>query len=417
VGLLRRGCTPKSAPLACAASCLLLFAARARAGNLELSLDLRAVASDGETSFLDNGLGKFRFDEDHQGLRLGRLRAAWNQPLGEVFTAHVEASAWDDDDKNLVDLTEAYLEYRPYPRAGWRPRVRLGAFYPPMSLENRARGWETPYTLTPSAISSWVGEELRTIGLEGQVEWLGTRLGHDFDLQLTAAVFGWNDPAGTMLADHGFALHDRQTTLFGRVGSPQPDPGLPKKELFHEIDDRAGYYVGAEFRYLDRAILDVLHYDNRGDPTVPAPEIRDMAWKTHFDSAALRIETANDWTFLLQALDGDTAIDPWMMLTWKFDSQSAMVARRWRHHMLAARYDAFAIEFEGDPALPGSEDGHAWTLAYTYEHGERWRFALEWVRVESDVPARVVDFGEPALATESKLEFSARYFLDFDFRQ
>ena len=49
-----------------------------------------------------------------------------------------------------VDLTEAYLEYRPYPRAGFRSRVRLGAFYPPMSLENRATGWETPYTITPS---------------------------------------------------------------------------------------------------------------------------------------------------------------------------------------------------------------------------------------------------------------------------
>jgi len=415
MGLLTPTRIARRTPLACAASCLLLIAAGARAGDFELSLDLRAVASDGQTSFLDNGLGKLRFDEDHQGIQLGRLRAAWNQPLGEVFSAHVEASSWDGDDKNPIDLTEAYLEYRPYPKAGWRSRVRLGAFYPPMSLETRARGWETPYTLTPSAISSWVGEELRTIGLEGQVEWLGTRLGHDFDLQLTAAVFGWNDPAGTMMADHGFALHDRQTTLFGRVGAPQTDPEKPKKELFHEIDGRAGYYVGAEMRYHDRAILDLLHYDNRGDPTAMAPEIRDFAWKTHFDSAALRIETANDWTFLLQALDGRTAINPWILLTWEYDSQSAMVARRWRDHMLALRYDAFEVEFLGDPAAPGSEDGHAWALAYTYQHGEHWRFALEWLRVESDVPARVVEFGEPAFAAESKLELSARYFIDFNY--
>jgi hypothetical protein len=415
MGLLRPDAGAIRARRACAAACLWLFATHARSGDFELSLDLRTVASDGQTSFLDDGLGKLRFDEDHQGMQLGRLRAAWNQPLGEVFSAHLEASSWGDDDKNPIDLTEAYLEFRPYPKAGWRSRVRLGAFYPPMSLENRARGWETPYTLAPSAISSWVGEELRTIGLEGQVEWLGTRTGHDFDLQLTAAVFGWNDPAGTMLADHGFALHDRQTTLFGRVGSPQTDPGKPKKELFHEIDGRAGYYVGAEMRFHDRAILDVLHYDNRGDPRAAAPGIRDMAWKTNFDSAALRIETASDWTFLLQALDGDTAIDPWIMLTWKFDSQSAMVARRWRDHMLALRYDAFEVEFEGDPQAPGSEDGHAWALAYTWQHGERWRLALEWLRVESAVPARVVEFAEPAFAVESKLEFSARYFLDFSF--
>src|SRR4029450_7132020 len=101
---------------------LLIVGVQAHATDWELSLDLRAVSSDGRTSFLDNGQGKLRFDEDHQGMQLGRLRVALDQPLGEVFSAHVEASTWDDDDKNPIDLTEAYLEYRPYPRAGLRSR-------------------------------------------------------------------------------------------------------------------------------------------------------------------------------------------------------------------------------------------------------------------------------------------------------
>jgi len=394
---------------------MLVASAPACAADWELALDLRAVSSDGRTSFLDNGQGKLRFDEDHQGIQLGRLRAAWNQPLGEVFSTHVEASTWDDDDKNPIDLTEAYLEYRPYPRAGWRTRVRLGAFYPPMSLENRATGWETPYTITPSAISSWIGEEIRTIGLEGQVDWLGTRLGHDFDFQLTAAVFGWNDPAGTMLGAHGFAFHDRQTTLFGRVGAPQPNPAYAKKELFHEIDGRPGYYVGAQLRYLDRAVLNVLHYDNRADPTAELPSIRDLAWLTKFDAIALRIETGGGWTVLLQGLDGTTVIDPGFWLDWKFDSQSALIARRMGAHMLAVRYDEFNVLFRGDPLQSGSEDGNAWALAYSYDSGEHWRFALEWLRVDSDVPARVELLGEPAFASESKVEFSARYSLSGSF--
>jgi len=390
---------------------VVIASAPACAADWEIALDVRAVSSDGRESFLDNGQGKLRFDEDHQGIQLGRLRAALDQPFGEVFSAHVEASTWDDDDKNPIDLTEAYLEYRPYPRAGLRTRVRLGAFYPPMSLESRALGWETPYTITPSAISSWIGEEIRTVGLEGQVDWLGTRLGHDFDLQLTAAVFGWNDPAGTMLGAHGFGFHDRQTTLFGRVGAPQPDPAFAKKELFHEIDDRAGYYVGAQVRYLDRAVLNILHYDNRGDPTVPMPEIRDYAWLTKFDAAALRIETGGGWTVLLQGLDGTTIIDPGFWLEWQFDSQSALLAKRIGAHMLAVRYDEFNVLFFGNPHAPGSEDGNAWALAYSFDTGEHWRFALEWLRVESDVPARVVLLGETAFAAESKVELSARYML------
>jgi hypothetical protein len=389
----------------------LLAAAPASATDWELALDLRAVSSNGRESFLDNGQGKLRFDEGHEGLQLGRFRATLTQPLGNVFSAHIEASTWDANDKNPIDLTEAYVEYRPYPRAGWRTRLRLGAFYPPMSLESRALGWETPYTITPSAISTWIGEEIRTVGLEAQLEWLGTRVGHDFDLQLTAALFGGNDPAGTMIGAHGFALHDRQTTLFGRVGALQSDTAYAKKELFHEIDDRAGYYLGAQARYLDRAVLNVLHYDNRADPRVQDSSIRDFAWLTRFDAAALRVESANGWTIILQALDGVTYIAPggyW--LDWQFQAQSALLAKRMNAHMFSVRYDEFAVEFAGDATAPGSEDGEAWALAYSYDRGNHWRFALEWLRVESDVPARAAMLGEPAFATESKVEFSARYF-------
>jgi len=388
----------------------------ARAGDFAIAIDVRAVSSDGHRSFLDNGQGKLRFDADHEGLRLGRLRAAWDQPLGEVFAVHAEASVWDADDKNPVDLTEAFVEYRPYPRAGFRSRVRLGAFYPPMSLENRALGWETPYTITPSAISTWIGEEVRTVGLEGQVEWLGTRLGHDFDFQLTAAAFGWNDPAGTQLAAHGFAFHDRQTTLFGRVGVYQSNPAFAKKELFCEMDRRPGYYAGAQVRWLDRAILEFTHYDNRADPTVFEAGVRDFAWLTKFDAAALRAESANGWTALVQALAGDTVIAPggWSA-EWKFDSQSALLAKRVGPHMLAARYDAFAVTFGGDASLPGSENGHAWTVAYSWDRGDHWRFAAEWLRVTSDVKSRAAVPGEPSFAIESKVEISARYVLDGTF--
>ncbi len=389
--------------------CALAAGPQARAGDWDLSFDVRALDSNGHRSFLDSGQGKLRFDDDHSGIRLGRARGAWTERLGEVFSAHLDATSWGDDDKNVVDLTEAYLEYRPYPSAGLRSRVRLGAFYAPMSLENRARGWETPYTLTPSAISTWLGEEFRTIGLEGQLEWLGTHLGHDFDFQLTTALFGWNDPAGTMLAQHGFTFGDRATTLFGRAGERTAAPE-PKNELFHEIDGRAGFYVGGQVRYLDRAILNVLRYDNRADPTVYAPSLRNFAWQTKFDAAALRVETARDWTVLLQYLKGDTYIAPggdW--LEWGYASSSAMLVKSIGPHRLAVRYDDFEVTFEPNKDGPGNEDGHAWTVAYAFEPGDTWRFMLEWLRVKSDVGARPVLLGEPALATERKLELSVRY--------
>ena len=167
---------------------------------------------------------------------------------------------------------------------------------------------------------------------------------------LDALYAGFNDPQSAADPIHivrRFNRRDDQEIVafcaaalaFGRVGSVQTDPTKAKKELFHEIDDRPGYYLGAQVRYLDRAVLDILHYDNRGDPTAQSSELRDMAWKTRFDAVALRVETGGEWTVLLQALKGDTAINPFRLLLWEFDSQSALLAKRWGRHLLAARYD------------------------------------------------------------------------------
>lgn len=386
---------------------LALAACTARAGDWDLDLDVRLLTSDGSRSFLDGGLGELRFGEDKSGLQLGRARFALSQPVGEVLCLRLDASAWDNDDKNLIDLTEAYLEYRPYPRAGFRARVKGGAFYPPISLENRAAGWESPYTLSSSALNSWIGEELRTIGLEGQLEWLGTRTGHNFDVGLTAAVYGWNDPAGGVVASHGFALHDRQTTLFGRVG-PRGVPPLYGRELFHEIDGRAGMYAGIEARYLDRVVVRALHYDNRGDPAAFDAELMDFAWETKFDSAGLRVEMASGWTAIAQWLEGETYIEPGFDIEWPFDARFVLLSKRNGRHMLSARYDDFAVG-SNLPNGEGVQNGHAWTAAYVFERDPRWRFTLEWLRVTSRLVSRSIYLGQPPLATETLVQLGVRY--------
>ncbi len=156
------------------------------------------------------------------------------------------------------------------------------------------------------------------------------------------------------------------------------------------------------------AALNVLHYDNRADPGAFRAAIRDFAWQTIFDAAALRAETGSGWTAILQWLDGKTIIDPGFWLEWTFDSRSALLAKRHGPHMLAMRYDDFEVHFR-QATTPGNEDGHAWTVAYSFDRGNRWRFMLEWIQVRSNVAARPVALGEPALATESKVELSARY--------
>jgi hypothetical protein len=382
----------------------------AAALDWQLSADMRVLDanSDGQRSLFDGGLGALRYDSADDGLQVGRLRAALTEPLGEVWALKLDASYWGQDETHSTGITEAFLEYRPYPVDGWRTRVRFGAFFPPGSLENTAAGWSSPYTLSSSAANSWIAEEVRTIGMETKVEWLGTRLGHNVDLALTGGVFGWNDPAGVVVATGGFSLNDFQTPISGYIGK-RGSAAFPEQQLFREIDGRAGYYVGGEARYLDRVTLLGVHYDNRADPTAENNVTQTYAWHTRYDSVGMRAQTESGWTAIIQWLKGRSAIEPdGEYLAWPFYSQFALISYQRGRHTVSARYDEFGVDSE-TPSGFGDEDGHGWTVAYLFDQSAHWRFALEWLHVTSEVANRGLLLGEPTLAVENQTMFSIRY--------
>jgi len=391
-----------------------LLAATGASGAVDwdLSLDARLVSSDANPPFMDGGLGTVRYGSGQAGLQLGRVRFALTQPLGELWSAHLDASMYDDKDRSPVGVTEAYLLLRPYPSAGWRFRLKAGGFYAPVSLGNRASGWESPYTLSFSAIDSWLAVEVRSIGLEGTLDWLGTRSGHAFDLGITGAVFGWNQGAGTVLATNGFSLTDRQTPLFGRVGQPQTPP-LYGAEPFLQLDHRAGFYGGVEARYLDRVVVRALHYDNRADP-MQTDEASDFyGWHTVFNSAGVRLDAGHGWTGIVQWLDGRTdSSDDGVPESWTFRSEYVLVSKRFGRSMLSARYDNFQVDSSGAEGY-GVQTGHAWTAAYVFDASTHWRFTVEWLQVLSNSYTRA-DLGGPPVLTETQLQLAIRYALGSD---
>jgi hypothetical protein len=250
---------------------------------------------------------------------------------------------------------------------------------------------------------------VRTLGVEGTLDWLGSRTGHAFDLGITGGVFGWNDRAGVMIASNGFVLTDRQTPLFGRLGQPGV-PLLYGAEPFMEIDHRAGAYLGLEARYFDRAVLRVLRYDNRGDPSAPDTVSNVLTWQTRFTSAGLRIEAEHGWTAIVQWLAGDTTIaPPSLTLNWPFQSTFGLLSKRFGRNTLSARYDRFAVQTNA-PGAYGAQDGHAWTAAYIFEANAHWRFTLEWLRVTSSSQNREEN-GGPPLANETQWQLAIRYAL------
>ena len=391
----------------------LAVATTANAADWELDLDARLLTVNGPPPFIAGGLGTLRFGGDESGVRLGRARFAISQSLGEVLSVHLDASSWGDRDKTPVGLTEAYLQYRPYPRAGLRIRVKAGAFYAPISLENRLSGWESPYTLSYSAIDSWLAEEVRTLGAEGQLDWLGSRTGHDFDLGAVAGVFGWDDGAGAALAGGGFTLTDRQTVLWGRIGQPGVPP-LHAAEPFREMDGNAGAYGGLEARYLDRVVLRLLRYDNNANPGAVDAVTHTVAWNTSFDSAGLRVDGGNGWTGIIQWLKGATYISPQGVdERWPFRASYVLLSKRFGRQTLSARYDKFEVDdasaTDGDDY--GWQKGHAFTLAYIFQPGPRWRYTLEWLHVVSASYNREEYEDGPPMASQTQVQLAIRYAL------
>jgi hypothetical protein len=391
----------------------LAVATTANAADWELDLDARLLTVNGPPPFIAGGLGTLRFGGDESGVRLGRARFAISQSLGEVLSVHLDASSWGDRDKTPVGLTEAYLQYRPYPRAGLRIRVKAGAFYAPISLENRLSGWESPYTLSYSAIDSWLAEEVRTLGAEGQLDWLGSRTGHDFDLGAVAGVFGWDDGAGAALAGGGFTLTDRQTVLWGRIGQPGVPP-LHAAEPFRQMDGNAGAYGGLEARYLDRVVLRFLRYDNNANPGAVDAVTHTVAWNTSFDSAGLRVDGGNGWTGIIQWLKGATYISPQGVdERWPFRASYVLLSKRFGRQTLSARYDKFEVDdasaTDGDDY--GWQKGHAFTLAYIFQPGSRWRYTLEWLHVVSTSYNREEYEDGPPMASQTQVQLAIRYAL------
>ncbi|HEY5810745.1 MAG TPA: hypothetical protein VIT67_22435, partial [Povalibacter sp.] len=169
-------------------------------------VDLRLVAIDSPyASFTEGGLGLLRYDEQHDGLQLGFVMLDATGPITETLRYTATAYATDDGDQNPIDITEAFVEWRPYPVNSLRWRSRIGAFYPAISLENRAIGWQSLYSISASAINTWIGEELRTIGVETAVSFAGAEGGRDFDINVFGAAYGWNDPAGILIFQRGWA--------------------------------------------------------------------------------------------------------------------------------------------------------------------------------------------------------------------
>jgi hypothetical protein len=376
----------------------------------------------------DGGLGKLRFSGN--GVEAVRLFAEYHGRITPTLNARLVADYVDDGSTGL-GVTEAYMDWRPIPRSANQQQVRFGAFYPPLSLENGAHGWESPFTYAYSAINTWLGEEIRPLGAEWSLRRRLASTRNTQELRVFAAGFYGNDPAATLLFWRGWSLHDRQTRLNDRLPIPplpifgangtvigsEPQPVQP----FTETDHRPGFYLGGEWRYARRALVQLAHYDNRADPSSFAES--QWGWHTSFDHLAVQVGLPGQIGLMAQWMHGETywlsgvspsgaPPGPWVRLVEDvFDAKYVMLTRKWREaHRVSLRYDRFGIERPDSVPELVADDGRAWTLSYRFEPNERFSGGVEWLEIRSRRDLWPYFYGVPRQADESqwRLQFSLR---------
>ncbi|EGF90963.1 hypothetical protein ABI_23760 [Asticcacaulis biprosthecium C19] len=378
--------------------------------NVKAWADVRLSLSDGERGWRDGGFGKTRYGGDDVGAHLAQAAVVWQPRLADTVTAHIIAQYVPDsprsdspssDANEAFGIEEAFVKWKPVPTSAIRYSLRAGQFFPPVSLEHDGAGWTTTRTLTPSAINSWIGEEVLVQGLEGNVQ---AQMG-DHGLGLTLAGFTKNDTSATILTWRGWALHDVTAAESTALPLPSDLPGLPRSQAMiskplAEVDGRLGYYARIDWRPPVPIRVDLEFYDNQGNPEI----VRNgqYGWATRFYNLGILYQPASDWEILSQYMTGATAMGGTVdkgarAFEIRYDSIYLLATRRFEDgSRLSGRFDAFAVkDLSWRKRDDNTEKGHAATLAWMRPLTEHLDMAAEVVHVQSFRPARVAQGLDP----------------------
>src|SRR5690349_7580006 len=341
-----------------------ILPARAVDFSVNAYADFRAVAAPSETSWLKGGLSKFRYDGTH--FRFAEAVAQGDLSLDDSLDVIAVVRA-EPDQRSGLDALEAYATWHtPADDRGVSWSVKAGAFFPTISLEYDDLGWASPYTLTPSAINTWIGEELRTIGSEATLRWT-TDLGV---VSLMGALTCCNDEIGVLIADRGWAMNDRPFGLFERERIPDqtlrifraPVPG--RTGMFDEIDGHVGWYAGATWQLPGIVKLSATRYDNRGDPA--AATARDQAWRTNFWNFGARTQFG-PLVLIAQQMSGFTSVTiRGANNATKFQSGFVLASYDLDDWRVSLREDLFQTRRRAATSINWNEDGTATTGAISY---------------------------------------------------
>lgn len=382
--------------------------------------DERLSLADGKASWLNRGMGKTEFQGDSKGgykagLSLAEADLVYQPRFSDSLSANI-SWAWQDHHQNRFDLMEAFLNYLPAQTGPIGFQLRAGFMWPEISLEHTTGGaWSVVNTITPSAINTWVGEEVKVVGVEPTVRFA---LG-EHNLTATGGVFEFNDTSGTLLSFRGWALDTVKATATAVFPLPNRSPFLDRAQQNEtvstdNVDHNPGWYARIAWAPPWPFGVSAFYYDNRGDPTDFQPDLQ-WGWRTRFWNIGLNADLTKTTKLLAQSMFGSTIMGPqqngeaWVHTD--YQSAYVLLTQKVGAWAVTGRAETFSTRERGSEMPPGSgENGWAATLAARTNITKDLTFLAEVMNVESNRQNRVTleDLTSP-LESQTVFQLSLRY--------
>jgi hypothetical protein len=344
---------------------------------LRALLDVRLVGGGPAPSWTDSGPGKMRYGGSFTDSGFQRAtRAVLSQAALQVggflpwgLRARAQVNIQPDIAGNYRPwLIEAILR-REWgdERLGWG--MQGGVMNVPFSLENTGPAWSPEFTISASALNSWLWEDISLAGAEAE-GWYVNRSGVRFGALVGAGYGG--DQIGRLLALRGWVIGD----TLGGINGDLALPSGQRTNVFSEQDHRPGLYTwlsigdAAKFATVDLGVM-----DNRGDESKPT------VWHTHLTTVGVVLNPYRRVDLLVQYLTGTARVQAPANDS-AMSAYYVLLSYHYLRQRLSLRYDAFRVhDLDGGPST--SEHGDAKTATYLIEIGLRQRIALEYVWMHS----------------------------------
>lgn len=361
-------------------------------------LNLRETYVTAQPSWLQGGVGRFDVGadspDDHSYVNVDSVQLGLDWTPASWLLFHADGVARREQSGSggkRGGIVQAYVDVF---NENWR--LRAGEFWLPTSRENTDPLWTSKYTITYSALNSWIAQEVRPLGAD--LQWTPS-----FYLTLGATAFRGNDTMGTLLAARGWTFGNYLAVYNENMPLPE---AATTRSIGADLDNKNGYSERIRVSLPERAMLQVAHLDNRA-PVLPGDLNGQTPWHTRFNVVSADAGSKSDTTIAAEWASGSTTVGfPGGSFTMDFDTAYLLASHKFGQERLSARVERFSTHDASRPPDDTSrENGRAWTVAWMHALSPQSRLGLEYLRVSGDRPGLAPDFDPRTAGSTISIEY------------